>query len=273
MGTEMGTEMGMGGQRLTHAVAGPCVLVWMLAGACGGDDDTGTDPEGLFDAATTAYADGASLRPDIPVMDGDDPVLVACSTATPSAGGDAIATTFDVCYRTPGGVTAIRATEGEDRFWTVTPVTSVPEGATVRAVRYLLGRAVDDQTSPAIPHDLAVFTAPANGLVPPPSPSLLPSWSRQPVSPDGVDPAQRRCAEESLWQPIVVPPGEILWVAHQQRLVAGLSYAIVACDVPEGFEAPTYYSQGTDEPFDWTTGGEPFGLFSTFWIEVEYSSP
>ncbi|HJK98610.1 MAG TPA: hypothetical protein RMF84_15405 [Polyangiaceae bacterium LLY-WYZ-14_1] len=140
-------------------------------------------------------------------------------------------------------------------------------------MRYLVGRAVDDQTSPAIPHDLAVFTAPANGLIPPPSPSTLPSWSRQPVSPEGVVPEQRRCVEEALEQGIVVPPGEILWVAHQQRLVAGLSYSIVACNVPEGRDAPTYYSRGSEEPFAWTTGGERFGLFSTFWIEVEYSSP
>ncbi|HJK98611.1 MAG TPA: hypothetical protein RMF84_15410 [Polyangiaceae bacterium LLY-WYZ-14_1] len=103
----------MRGLRSRHRAGGLAWgLVVIVAVACGESSD---HAGGLFDASTTVYADGMSLRPEIQGGPGDDPVVVACGTASPTAGGDAIAATVDACFRTPGGVTAIRATEGEDR--------------------------------------------------------------------------------------------------------------------------------------------------------------
>lgn len=246
--------------------------LWIVAAAVAGCGDEGSDadaPAPIFDGSSVAYADGMSLRPTIEPSDDEDPVLVDCSTREPFSGGDSIATTFDVCYRTPGAATGFGAIEGENGLWLATPVGAVPPGAEVVAIRYLQGGRVG-RGNPALPHRFRLFSAPTGEPGPPPE-SFTP-LHEQAVSLEGVDPDARNCTEEPLDTPVTVPEGETLWVMIEMRNVNERSNVMVSCYVPDGFRAATYQSLRDDSPYEWVNL-DFFDSVATTWIEVEYREP
>jgi hypothetical protein len=225
--------------------------VALLLLACGetssGDGDAAPAPADAAIADVGPAADAAAMpdaAPDAAAT--PDASIAADAFIPPSDGG--VPTTFGASS-CGGETTTISASEGEDGHWLGIRLTPPSWPFVVDELRFFLAGSVQSGCSTGLP--VRILAVVADGETPPVAP-VEPLVGDMPPDPEAPE---FRGVQVGLPEPLVIPPGQTLWLLVRMTRDADGKVCLAMCEdaarLGEG-----WWSFATAPPFAWRPLGD-----------------